>query len=98
MNLFKSKKQDEKEIRTVNSNQTLKILGSGCPKCNKLEQNTIEAAAQLGLAFNIEHVKQVEEILKMGVMSTPALVLNDKVLSSGKLLSVEEIKTLLKNN
>lgn len=95
MKLFKKKQE---EIRTVTGKKNLQILGSGCAKCNKLEENTIEAAKALGASFEISHIKEISEILSMGVMSTPALAIDGKVVSSGKLLSVNEIKEILLNN
>ena len=59
----------------------IKILGSGCKKCETLEKNTVEAADELKLNLSIEHVRDFGEIVKYGVMSTPALVINEKVVS-----------------
>jgi small redox-active disulfide protein 2 len=74
----------------------IQILGTGCPKCKKLTQHAEEAVKALGLDAGIEKVTQISDIMKFGVMSTPALVIDDTVKSAGKLLSVEEIKGLLK--
>lgn len=71
------------------------ILGTGCPKCKKLEENTLVAARELGLAFELEKVTEINEIMTFGVMMTPGLVIDGEVKSSGKLLSVEEIRDLL---
>lgn len=76
--------------------QGLKILGSGCTKCMELEKAVRTAAAELQLNYEVEHVTDFAEIASYGVMSTPALVLDGKVLSYGKVLSAEEVKTLLK--
>jgi len=74
----------------------VKILGGGCAKCNKLEKNTIEALNQMGKEYEIEHVTDFAEITKFGVMSTPALVVDEKVLISGKVLNASKIRELLK--
>ena len=74
----------------------IQILGTGCPKCKKLTQNAEEAVKGLGLNAEIEKVTQISEIMKFGVMMTPALAVDGAVKSVGKLLSVEEIKGLLK--
>lgn len=77
----------------------VKVLGSGCAKCNKLEVNTREALNQLGRAdIQIEHVRDINDIAAYGVMLTPALVINGKVKSVGKVLSVEEAAKLLQEN
>jgi small redox-active disulfide protein 2 len=73
----------------------LQVLGPGCPKCKKLAENAEEAARQLGLAYELEKVSDINAILSFGVMMTPALAVDGKVKQVGKLLSVEEIKALL---
>ena len=74
----------------------IKILGGGCPCCNKLEMNTIDALTDLGIAADIDHITDYAEIVSYGVMSTPALVVDGKVVSSGKALSRKEIIDILK--
>ncbi|NOU36173.1 MAG: thioredoxin family protein [Kiritimatiellaceae bacterium] len=74
----------------------IQILGTGCPKCKKLAQHAEEAVKALGLDAEIEKVTQINDILKFGVMSTPAVAIDGAVKSVGKLLSVEEMKGLLK--
>ncbi len=74
----------------------IQILGTGCPKCKKLTQHAEEAVKALGLVAEIEKVTQINDIMKFGVMMTPALAVDGTVKSVGKLLSVEEIKGLLK--
>ncbi len=76
----------------------VKVLGSGCAKCNQLEQATKEALQELGHDMEIEHVRDVMEIAKYGVMSTPALVVKGKVVSYGKVLSKDEAVKLLQEN
>lgn len=73
----------------------VKILGSGCAKCNELEVRTKEAMELVGMQPDIEHVTDFIQIASYGVMTTPALVVDGKVVSLGKVLSVEEIKELL---
>ena len=74
----------------------VKILGSGCAKCNQLEANTLEAMALLGMEPFVDHVTDFIQIAAYGVMSTPALVIDNKLLSSGRVLSVSEIENLLR--
>lgn len=87
-------KVDNTEINT--SDKGIKVLGSGCRKCNALEENVKLAMAELEINENIEHVTDFAQIAAYGVMSTPALVVDGKVLSFGKVLSKEEAITLLK--
>lgn len=74
----------------------IKILGTGCPKCKKLEENTVTALKQAGIDAEIQKVTDVNEIMKYGVMMTPALVVDEEVKSFGKVLSTEKIKEYIK--
>jgi small redox-active disulfide protein 2 len=73
----------------------IKILGSGCAKCQQLEANTSIALAELGLEADIEKVTDPAEIASWGVMTTPALVVDDEVLIAGRLPSPAEVRNLL---
>ncbi|MBU5255237.1 thioredoxin family protein [Tissierella praeacuta] len=73
----------------------IKILGTGCSKCNKLEENTKLAVEELGVNASIEKVTDFKEIMKYGVMQTPTLVVDEKVKAVAKIPSVEEIKKIL---
>ncbi|MBW6463773.1 MAG: thioredoxin family protein [Dethiobacteria bacterium] len=74
----------------------IKILGTGCTKCQALEKETINALAELNVAADVQKVTKMNEIMQYDVMLTPALVINDKVKSAGKVLKPEEIKELIK--
>lgn len=74
----------------------IEILGIGCAKCMALEEAAKQAVAQCGIFAQVEKVGDLEKIMDYGVMSTPALVIDGKVLSSGKTLSVSEIVALIK--
>lgn len=74
----------------------IQILGTGCPKCKKLTANAEEAVKNAGIEATIEKVEKLTDILKFNVMLTPALVVDGKVKSSGKVLSVEEIEEIIK--
>ena len=74
----------------------IQILGTGCPKCKKLAENAEAAAKELGLSFELEKVTDINQIMKFGVMMTPALAVDGTVKVVGKLSSVDEIKTMLK--
>jgi small redox-active disulfide protein 2 len=73
----------------------IQILGTGCAKCQLLEKNAREAVSELGLAAEIEKVTNVDDIMEMGVMMTPALAIDGDVKVVGKVLSKDSIKELL---
>jgi small redox-active disulfide protein 2 len=73
----------------------LQILGTGCPKCKKLAENTEAAAKDLGIEYEIEKVTDINEIMNFGVMMTPALAVDGQVKVVGKVLSSDEIKKML---
>ena len=75
----------------------IQILGAGCPKCKQLTANAEAAVTALGIEAQVEKVEKIPEILKFGVMITPALAVDGKVKSAGKVLSVEQIIELLKS-
>ncbi|HRD89620.1 MAG: TM0996/MTH895 family glutaredoxin-like protein [Candidatus Accumulibacter sp.] len=69
----------------------IKILGSGCAKCERLEQLTRQVVADLGLTASFEHVREIDRIMAYPVMTTPALVVDEVVKVSGRLPSKEEL-------
>ena len=73
----------------------LQILGTGCPKCHKLAENAEAAAKELGMEYELVKVTNINEIMKFGVMITPALAVDGQVKVAGKVPSSEEIKKLL---
>jgi small redox-active disulfide protein 2 len=74
----------------------IKILGTGCPKCNTLESNTKEALKQSGVTATVQKVTNLNDILKYNVIMTPALVIDEEVKSSGKVLTVEQLTGLIR--
>jgi small redox-active disulfide protein 2 len=75
----------------------IKILGPGCPKCKTLEKLTKEVVEQNGIEATVTKVEDIVAIMNYGVMSTPALVVNEKVVLKGRVPSPEELKKLLIN-
>ena len=73
----------------------IQILGTGCSKCKQLAQNAEAAAKQLGLEYELIKVTDINEIMKFGVMMTPALAVDGQVKSVGKSLSLDDIKKIL---
>ncbi len=76
----------------------IKVLGTGCPKCKTLEQATRNAVSELGIDANISKVEDIVNIMNYGVMRTPALVIDEKVIFSGKVPSVSELKEIITKN
>lgn len=74
----------------------IQILGTGCPKCKKLAETAEKAAQELELDFSLEKVTDINQIMGFGVMMTPALAVDGDVKIVGKIPSVNELKTLLK--
>jgi len=73
----------------------IKILGTGCPKCKKLEANALEAVKLSGSKASVEKVTDLDQIMDYGVMMTPALVIDEQVMASGRVLSAEDIVRLI---
>jgi small redox-active disulfide protein 2 len=73
----------------------IQVLGTGCAKCRLLAANTEEAVKALGIEATVEKVEKIADIMKFGVLLTPALAVDGKVRSAGKVLGVEDIKKLL---
>lgn len=85
------------EITSISPIKSIKILGRECcSNCSTMFQDTIDLAAEYNLAADIQHVTDVEQVMKYGVMSLPGLVINEKVVSYGRILSKNDIKKLLK--
>jgi len=68
------------------------ILGPGCPRCHEVEKRTKAALAELGIAADVEKVSDIKRIMEFDILSTPGLVIDGKVVSSGKIPRLEEIK------
>ena len=73
----------------------IEILGTGCPKCKKLAELTAEAVKELGMSAEITKVEKIADIMKYGVMLTPALVIDGKVMTAGRVPSKKEIEQWL---
>lgn len=76
--------------------KNIAILGTGCPKCVLLAKHSAEAADQMGIEYNLVKVTDIQEIMNYGVMMTPGLVIDGQVKSVGKVLTVQQIKEILK--
>jgi small redox-active disulfide protein 2 len=74
----------------------IKILGTGCAKCNRLEQLAREVVTELGIVADFEHVKDMPAIMAYPIMTTPALVIDEQVKVSGRIPSKDELRAWLK--
>ncbi|MFA5408343.1 MAG: thioredoxin family protein [Bacilli bacterium] len=74
----------------------VKVLGSGCPSCKRLYENAREAASSVGGNIEVQYITDLKEIMASGVMSMPALVINDKVISVGRIVTVNEIIEMIR--
>lgn len=81
---------------SAGNSSVIRILGSGCAKCKSLEESVRGALADLGMDVPVEHTTDPASIASWGVMRTPALVLDNKVVATGKILSRDQVKALVK--
>ncbi len=76
--------------------KSIKILGTGCPKCKTLEQSVRNVVAEMNIDAEITKVEDIMDIMQFGVMRTPGLVVEGKVIMSGRVPSMDELKSMLK--
>jgi small redox-active disulfide protein 2 len=81
----------KKEAKTMN----IKILGTGCARCHQLEKTTREVVKELGIDATVEEVNDMKQIMTYNILTTPGLVINEKVVSSGKVPSKAEVNQLI---
>ena len=74
---------------------SIKVLGAGCKSCHEMYENTKEAVKNTGLAVEVEYITDMEKVMGYGVMSMPGLVVNEKVVSMGKVLKAADVEKLL---
>ena len=89
------KKALGEQVEEERSGLSIKILGPGCPSCDRLEQTVMAVLAELGLPGEVEHVRDVKEIALLGVMGVPALLINDEVKAVGQAPTKEMLKKWL---
>ena len=73
----------------------IQILGTGCPKCNKLAQQTENAAKDLGLEYELEKVTDINQIMSYGIMMTPMIVVGDEVVGSGRVIPADRLAAVI---
>ena len=104
MSIFNRKKEEAKpcccggvasvaDAATVSQEiSSIKVLGAGCKSCHQMYENTKKAVQNAGLDFDVEYITDMEKVMQYGAMSMPALVVNEKVVSVGKVLKDKEIQ------
>lgn len=95
------KKKENKQTQTCSEKNTnkvrgIKVLGAGCKSCHEQYENVKKAALELGITAEVEYITDMKKIMSYGVMSMPAIVVNDKVVSMGKVLKTADVVKLLK--
>jgi small redox-active disulfide protein 2 len=76
----------------------IKVLGTGCANCKSLEKAVINALAEMDIIANVEKVEDIQKIMAYGIMRTPGLVINDKVVLAGRVPSIKEIKEIIEKS
>ncbi|MFZ2154334.1 MAG: thioredoxin family protein [Candidatus Moraniibacteriota bacterium] len=84
--------------KNISDGVKIKILGTGCPNCKKLEDNVKQALVELKIDIEIEKITDIGEIMSYGVLSVPALLINEEVKVYGRVPATDEIKEILENN
>ena len=80
----------------VDGISSVKVLGAGCKSCHEQYENAKKAAASLGLSLEVEYITDMQKVMEYGVMRMPAIVINEKVASQGKVLKAAEAESLLR--
>lgn len=101
MGLFHSETKNEETISCNCANQgeeinSVKVLGAGCKSCHTMYENTKAALEACGMDIEVEYITDMEKVMAYGVMSMPALVVNEKVVSMGKVLKSADVEKLLR--
>lgn len=76
----------------------IKVLGAGCKSCHELYENAKEAVKAMGLSVEVEYITDMQKVMEYGVMSMPAVVVNEKVVSTGKVLKAADVEKLLRKS
>jgi len=92
------KKALGEQVAEERTGLSIKILGPGCPACERLEQTVMAVLGELGLPAEVEHVRDMKEITALGVFGTPALLINDEVMAVGSLPAREVLKKWLQES
>lgn len=108
MSFFNRKKEEEKPCCCSSGSAgskydvvlgevtSVKVLGAGCKSCHQMYENTKKAVADLGLGIEVEYITNMEKVMQYGAMSMPVLVVNEKVVSAGKVIKPQEAAKMLR--
>ena len=88
-----NKTVDNKKV--VDEIKSIKVLGAGCKLCHQLYENTKQAALNIGISIEVEYITDMQKVMEYGAMSMPVIVVNETVVSQGKVLKTEEVEKLL---
>lgn len=86
------------EVEEPETDLSIKILGPGCPSCERLEREIVKVLQELGLPVDVQHIRDAQEIARYGVIATPALVINGKLMSTGRVPARNQLKEWLSKN
>ncbi|MGN0632394.1 MAG: thioredoxin family protein [Oscillospiraceae bacterium] len=93
---FKKNVKKQSHPQSKSGITSVKVLGAGCKTCHKQFENAKQAVKAMGLSVEVEYITDMQKVMEYGVMSMPALVVNEKVVSSGKLLKADDIVKLIR--
>ena len=99
---FGKKKEEEKQVPTCccgdtgSGGSSIKVLGAGCKSCHEQYENAMAAVKAMGLSMEVEYITDMEKVMGYGVMSMPAIVVNEQVVSMGKVLKPADVEKLLR--
>ena len=99
---FGKKKEEEKQVPTCccgdtgSGGSSIKVLGAGCKSCHEQYENAMAAVKAMGLSMEVEYITDMEKVMGYGVMSMPAIVVNEQVVSMGKVLKAADVEKLLR--
>ena len=93
---FKKNVKNQSRPQSKSGITSVKVLGAGCKTCHKQFENAKQAVKAMGLSVEVEYITDMQKVMEYGVMSMPVLVVNEKVVSSGKLLKADDIVKLLR--
>ena len=95
---FKKNVKNQSRPQSKSGITSVKVLGAGCKTCHKQFENAKQAVKAMGLSVEVEYITDMQKVMEYGVMSMPVVVVNEKVVSSGRLLKADDIVKLLRKD
>ena len=93
---FKKNVKNQSRPQSKSGITSVKVLGAGCKTCHKQFENAKQAVKAMGLSVEVEYITDMQKVMEYGVMSMPAIVVNEKVVSMGKVLKSADVEKLLR--